>query len=248
MTNYPLLIAAGATLSINTQSSFVYYESASAGGADTSIKLVTENGDEFILKVGQGARLKKDFKSLYVSNVKGQGTIIGNLVLSDGDFVDHRVVGTVEVIDGGKNRTMAGIAFMVGGGSGAVAAQMSQSQLWNPVGSNVNIVLSTISLSASSATSYTIGPTAQAPMTGLNRTGISKKVGAGAAKGEARGQASAVNLVTGAMQYGYLQANVVYPYKFSEPIVLMPGFGLGVALDQPNVGLLTTFEWYEEAL
>lgn len=246
MTNYPLIIPAGATVSVNTQNNFVYYESASAGGVDTSIKVVTDGGNEFILKVGQGARLQNSFKSLYVSNLMGQGTIIGNLVLSDGDFVDHRVVGTVSVISGELARTDAGIAFFGVTLPGAAAANYSAAQLWNPITSGVALVLTSLTVSSSVASVMQLSTFASAfsQIDGTNPNGTCKKAGAAVSKAEIR--FDRLPALTGSRLHQLsISPNLSCRLQLIEPILLAPGYGAHVMQTVPNTDLTVNFEYWQ---
>ncbi|AMP00157.1 hypothetical protein CAter10_2511 [Collimonas arenae] len=88
MTKYPINLAPNASTIVETRGSFLYYESASAGGMDTSIKVVISGakGGEVILQVGQGFKLDIDYDRLTISNNLGLGTIVGQLVIADGSF------------------------------------------------------------------------------------------------------------------------------------------------------------------
>lgn len=243
MTNYPFNVAMGATLSINSQSTFVYYESASAGGADTSIKIVTDTGSEFVLKVGQGARLQKNFKLLYLSNFKGQGAIIGNLVLSEGDFVDHRVVGTVDVVDGGKGRSLSGAAYTAHMFSPANAGFYSVLQLWNPVGSGKNLVIDQIGISIPNLNMQFL--ISNAVLSGSLPSVVgNKKSGGGSPTSIAYwSNTSAVPQISNS-SFSAIQGI----FKPSSPFVIGPGFGLNMG--SPNMGVSAGIdaEFFEEPI
>lgn len=246
MTNYPFSVAIGATLSINSQSTFVYYESASAGGSDTSVKIKTDTGSEFILKVGQGARMDKSFKSLYLSNNLGQGTIIGNLVLSEGDFVDHRVVGTVDVVDGGKSRTLSGVAFLAYSNMAAAGSNIAHNQLWNPVGSTKNLIVESILVSTQTAQAFRLSRYNVA-LPSVSGTPQSKCVdGLAASAGVLLGHGTSLVQLGTILQTIYLQANVPLKVEYKEPIVVPPGTGFMTVVSASGTDLPTNFEYYEE--
>jgi hypothetical protein len=102
---------------------------------------------------GQGFRLdKKTFTNLQVTNYGGQATIIGALLIADGGFFDNRVTGSVEVIDGGRTRALNNGSFIGTNGIAGSAGNISHLQMWNPVGSGVNVFVDSMSMGALAAT------------------------------------------------------------------------------------------------
>jgi hypothetical protein len=86
------------------------------------------------LKQGQGFDFGALFTQLLVIN-HGATAITGTLVISTSGFRNFRISGDVNVLDGGKSRSLNNSAFMASAFVGPVAAQFSRVQLWNPAGS-----------------------------------------------------------------------------------------------------------------
>ena len=249
MQNYPIQLAAaiGASMTVNVQATYVYYESASAGGADTRIKVVTDYGDEFMLKVGQGTQLKKGYTRLYVSNVKGQGAIIGNLVLADEPFADNRVVGSVEVIDGGKNRTMAGNTFIGSVSIGATPGFNGAAQLFNPGASGVNLFVSSFSISSATTGNLLLLRAAVAPLVSSAGYGGNKRIGASAAASQLRYEGLAA-LPGGANMLQIMNGIEPFKFEFDEPLMIPPANGINIFSNQQNATVVANFEWHEESV
>jgi hypothetical protein len=251
MTNYPLNLPAGQPgVVVESRGSFVYYESGSAGGADSSIKVQMpgSGGGELILKVGQGFKLNTDFDRLVISNNLAQGNILGNLVIADGTFSDHRVVGTVEVIDGGKNRTLSGAAFIIAMYQGPVAAQYSAVQLFNPATSKKNTVIEKM---------YVSSATAQFLKIGSNMVANAAPAGNAPAKKIGGAQSLAQYIVSSAVGapagFAFLvqiqvQASQALVIEFREPIILPPGYGLNVIGGAVNTDVNASIEFYEDGV
>jgi len=250
MQNFPLNIPINQTNTTFIQGRFLYYESGSAGGADASIKIVItgSDGTEVILKPGQGFRLADSYTSLTILNNKNQAGIIGNLVIDDGSFFDNRVVGNVEVIDGGKARTMAGGAFMGAASVAPGAGLKAVTQLWNPAGSGKNLIVSQLTANVGNMDGYYFAAS-QGNTVATIANGQSKKIGGAAAVGIIQcGPLAAVVTLGIPMQSFSLQAQSSYTFKLTEPIVIPPGYGLVGYPSAANNPAGASFEWYEEGI
>jgi hypothetical protein len=251
VTNYPLQLAVGEIKTINSVGTFIYYESASAGGADTSILVTFDTNDQIVLKVGQGQNIPRGFNVLRVKNNLGQGAIIGNLVIADSGFVDNRNVGTVEVIDGGKNRSNAGIAFCAPGAAGASAGQYTIIELWNPAGSGKNAIIEQLTLSAAAATiSIFAGWTSTNLIGGPVSNITSKKAGSANATSYVgiAFAASATPASSGTLLSLNLQGNTTITYSLREPIIIPPGYGFWIGNTVVNTGFNEITEFIEDAI
>lgn len=72
MIDFPFKLAVGEAVQANLYGSNVKYVVGSAGGADPSIKVKTDGGDEYVLLPGQGFSFKnKVFTKLNISNEVG---------------------------------------------------------------------------------------------------------------------------------------------------------------------------------
>ncbi|MBN9357540.1 MAG: hypothetical protein J0I15_13890 [Herbaspirillum huttiense] len=247
MMNFPLNLAVGAAQPVSQVGNYVYYKAGSAGGADPSIKVKTDLGDEYILMPGQGFRLdKRTFTNLQVTNAAGQATIIGMLLIADGGFFDNRVTGSVEVIDGGKARTLAGGAFMGGVQCPAGAGLYSHLQLWNPPGSGKNIIIESATYS-SSQNGGVFFRTNAAALSSLQGNGVAKLAGAAVSAAELRYQTINAYQSGNNMLVLNLSAGQFSTFNFKEPVVLKPGNGFLIIETIANVDITGCIEWYEES-
>lgn len=248
MMNFPLNLVVNGMQPVSQVGNYVYYKAGSAGGADPSIKVKTDLGDEYILMPGQGFRLdNRFFNNLQVTNAGGQATVIGMLLIADGGFFDNRTTGSVEVIDGGKSRTLGGGAFMGGVQCGTTAGQNSHVQIWNPLGSGKNVIVESITYSSNSngGILFRTGNVAAANMLG---NGVSKLAGGAVASvAQLRYQTNATGLGGGNMMIVGIAAAQFSTYTFKEPVVVPPGQGLLVLQGTQAADVTGNFEWYEES-
>lgn len=247
MMNFPLNLPATGMQPVYQVGNYVYYTAGTAGGADPSIKVKTDLGDEYILKPGQGFRLdSRTFGSLQISNAGGAATIIGMVTIADGGFFDNRVTGSVEVIDGGKARTLGGGAFMASTQCVAGAGQNPYIELWNQVGSGKNVVLESVSYS--STVNGGIGfKLHNVGISTFAANGISKFAGAAVSLASLRTQASAAAIGGGNLIQTSINAGTFQTFAFKEPIVLPPGNGFLIVQSTQATDVSAAFEWYEES-
>ncbi len=247
MIDFPFKLAVGEAVQANIYGSMVKYVIGSAGGADPSIRVKTDGGDEYVLLPGQGFKFdNKAFTKLNISNAGGVTPVIGRLLLADSDFIDNRTSGSVEVIDGGKNRTMAGITFMGLVGSPPAAAKYSHTQLFNPANSGKNLIIEAVTFSTTGTNLSCYLRSSNAALTTLSGPGSCKKLGAPASVGTMYSDANAVLLGTATLHAFDSSPNVPFTYRCNEPIICPPGFGLIAANGWVNNQLDVNYEWYEE--
>lgn len=252
MQTYDITIAANTSRQLDAPGSYFYYYAGSAGGADTTITLRgISSGLRLILKPGQAFRLPSgDVETSWIlTNYANTATIIGTVLVGDGDITDNRVTGSVEVIDGGRNRTLANTTFWGYAYCPAVAGQFSHVQLWNPATNTKRLVVGQITYAINQAASA-IGHLTfnSSPLANLNATNpMSKNLGGSVATGELRTQTSAGWLGTGSLADLYMPGALNQTLKLNEPIIVPPGKGLIVDLNvAANIGLSANFEFYEE--
>jgi len=256
---FPLIVKAGQTIPVATRARSVYYESATGAG-ETIIRVVMQGGagSEYMLKVGQGFRAGEDYEQLLVTN-PGATDIAGFLVLADAGFFDNRVVGTVSIsgtvgvtgnvvtIDAGHNRSAANASFIAGASVGSGSGQ-AFAQLWNPVGSGKNIVVSSFDLVTSPAASLAVSKTTGALST-LVAGGVQSKLLGGAVTAVAQLRMQQGGALTGRVKLFDLSAPALVrnTYKFSDPLIIMPGNGL-LLEGSPDgaAGINELFDFYEE--
>lgn len=243
--SYDIQIPAGGTqlLEVGAQ----IFDFLSSGSAFDQIQVLPEfQQGNVTLKLGQGFDAGKVVNRWFVKN-PGATAINGTVVLSTAGFRNFRISGDVNVLDGGKSRTLSGLAMMAYGGVSAVAAQYSRIQLWNPLASGKRVVLEQfIPQSGAGAEGVTLF-FSQVALTTTLGNGFSKLAGGAAS-------AAAINIDTtaaappggtsleGAVMASATQAVV----SLREPMVLPPGWGVHLYGSNVNTALSCTFEWYEE--
>lgn len=242
---YDLNIGVGQAQAIDVAGDRVHFISAVDPFAVIELRPNFSQGN-ITLKPGQGYRFAEQVTRWVVYN-KGTVPLTGSLMIGTGDFFDQRISGTVDVIDGGKARTLGNQAFMGTSYQGAVAAQYPHVQLWNPAGSAKRIIVE-----AFAAASATVGGwqlrSAVAALTTLGAAPASKNIGGAAGVGQVRTAANVAAQGVDIMMQGYLQASTLYEKKLNEPIVLAPGTGINVMANALNVDMTANFEFFEESI
>lgn len=248
---FDINIPVNGSRTIDVVSRYIYFLSGSAGGADTQIAFRPESGGETVyLRPGQAYKLNQTEqaqKRWYMFSVKNEATITGQILMGEGEFFDNRISGSVEVIDGGKARTLAGTACMAYGYVGSVAAQYSHVQLLNPAGSGKNFFVGQVGFYSGGtvAAGVALGQYNIALPT-LVRTGVKKLLSAGVSIAELRSTNNAAQLITG----GPMAAmdKMLKSLKFIEPIVVPPGYGLVMQNGTLGEDIGGTFEYFEEVV
>lgn len=155
--------------------------------------------------------------------------------------------GVVEVVDGGKSRTLAGGAFMGVATAGIVAAQYPLAQLVNPAGSGKNVYVKRYTVSGSQATFYTVkltqGIAASASIAGGNKNSA---LAAGVAV------LKNTNVAVGGLPAGALSDQLAIaaygciPQVMEEPILIAPGWALSFTSAAAAMDIAVGLEWIEE--
>lgn len=249
MQYFDFTVPVGSTRQIHIRSSYVRYAEGNAGGLSTTIALRKMTGSETILmRPGQSFQLPEGdtTDSWVITNHDGLATISGLLFIGSGSFVDNRISGSVEVIDGGKNRTLSNSAFMGYLGLAALAAKFANLQLWNPAASGKNLIVEQIIVGGASAGAFLIRKHNAAILT-LETRGLSKKAYGADGLGEVRKEHSDAPIGTGASYTSHdYAAGIPFILRPAEPFVLPPGSGI-IATGYPVGSQFTaTYEWYEE--
>lgn len=248
---YDITIAANTTRQLDAPGSYFYYYAGSAGGADSTITLRgLSSGLRLILKPGQAFRLPQGQKETawVMTNYANTATILGSVLVGDGDITDNRLTGTVEVVDGGKSRTLAGGAFSLASAPGAVAGQYTHCGIWNQAGSGKNVIIEKFVVSSSVVGGINWG-TATGYLGTLGVGSASKKSGAAVSAGLQTSGNSASAFPTGFAYLGLIQASANTPYihELREPIVITPNNGFAIASGALATQLTMTIEFFEES-
>lgn len=91
MREFTRSLAVGQQDTLATHGSYIYYK---AGEGD--IRIITNSGNDVILKEGHGIRFDRSFTEIDVQNV-GDTPLTFRLMIGDGDFQNNRMVGNIEI-------------------------------------------------------------------------------------------------------------------------------------------------------
>lgn len=209
------------------------------------IRVRASNGGYVDLLPGQGV-WNLNYDSLNVQDRSGVQNA-GVLIAGDFDFHDDRITGTVDVVDGGYNRTAAGVAFMAAVGIGGAVGLFGEVQLWNPAGSGKNLIIESIMPAG-------VGP-AQLNLI-MTTAALPSMVSLPACKmaGKPSGVAQARTGSLAAASIGPVIGIFIVPttktetMKLVEPVILIPGTGLNVSNLTENSNTFCNYEYFEQAV
>lgn len=239
---YDFAVGAGQSQGLDIAGSFFKYKSGTG-----VIRVRASAGGYVDLLPGQGV-WGVSFTSLTVTDKSGAANA-GVIVAGNFDFRDDRIVGTVDVVDGGYARTLAGKAFMGIATTAATAGLVSCTQLWNPAGNTKNLIVKRYALSSAVA-GYVMAKTNQIQLGTLNNVGYAKKAGgadSAALLKNATAAAGTYDFGSKLDQYS-LGANANISVILQEPIIVPPGWGLMFTALTLNTDITAALEWYEEAI
>lgn len=187
------------------------------------------------------------FETVQITSAQAQ-TI--RVFVGSGDAGTRRISSTVQVVDGGRARTLAGAAFCASFGIGPPAGEYSLVQLFNPAGSGVRMMIKSYMPAIGLAGGAVVG--FQAVELATTAQIIESKLCNGApSKAKLRVSSNGARQLPGArgyVDYMLLQAASSMLRVMEEPIVLVPGFGIAVECHTQGAQLNATFEWTEEAI
>lgn len=229
---------------------YIKYVAGSNGGGDATL-LVTPGGmggQKITLTPGQAYRLGSSSAtpdSWTLANYANSNTIVGKVVIGDGQIDDPTIAGVVQVVDGGKSRTLAGVAYAASCYSNGVAAAYSRMQLWNPANSGKRAVVEAVNVFASTASNLFMMSSA-APLATLVLYGQPKLLGGSASVMQLMSDTNAAGPSSSLQSLAVVggQSQTFVPH---EPVIVPPGFGLLVWDNVVNNSISGNFEWYEEA-
>jgi hypothetical protein len=237
---YDFTLVAGGGQPIDVKGRFFKYKSGSG-----LIRVSTDKGGFVDLLPGQGIR-NTEFSRLVVSDRTGSGGY-GVLIAGDFDFQDDRISGTVDVVDGGKSRTLANMAFMGVPTIGALAGNYSHAQIWNPAGSGKNAILKRYTVSSSSAC-FILVKFHTAALASLIAKGKSKNAAGPVSVAEVRSSQDVVLLANQVIDQFFVSAGGSQTIALSEPIVIPPGYGVVFVPAMTAADIAAGLEWFEEPL
>ncbi|WP_191240012.1 hypothetical protein [Pandoraea pnomenusa] len=229
MQQFDITVPANKPFVVNAPGRFIKYVSGSNGGGDASL-LVTPGlagGQVMTLVPGQGFRLPSNVpmpSSWTVANKAGGATILGSVVIGDGDFIDATVAGNVNVIDNNRALTLSNQAFLGSLYQAATSGQYLKILMFNPAGSGKNAYVQRLQwdsdISTSAASVFLVNSTA-----GLTNQGsVPSKLGGGAPGVTQMWAGPTAVAPVQAGSIAVLLPTVSMPE--TQPICMPPGWGL----------------------
>lgn len=198
---------------------------------------------------GQGVQ-DSPFNRLVLVDRSG-ATNNGTILIADNAFIDDRITGDVSIIDGEKNRSISGAMYANGSFCGAVAAQFSNLQIWNPVASNRLIVVSNLSFGTTTNSALQMcNSTTQ--LANISAQGIANKRATGGlvpvAQIRQEVKAIAETFALGLMRNESTIANMPQYWDIKGGCVITPGSGLNLTSTSANTTITLNSEWFEEVI
>jgi hypothetical protein len=232
---YPFFMAANGVQNIAcTGKSFIVVSSLGA------VSITLDIGGKFSsLQAGQGYT-GRTFTGLSLQDASGAANS-GFLLVADDEYIDRRITGEVSVIDGIKNKSLAGQNFISFAGQAAVAAAYSQTQILNPAGSGKNLIFYKVESKASAGDAFIgYGTTLLANISAAQPKNkfLTMPIGVGVQRQEANA----------ALLYSNILGLVGSICTFSGPLIIPPGLALFAFSNTVNTILNTTYEWSEESV
>lgn len=227
---------------INAQATFFRYESGSAGGADESIRVRADGSDLGLFWPGDSVELKDPAKLWEI--VPATTSCAGVVRVGMGRVQSARLVGTVRVIDGERDKVAAGLCFrgsqgLTGGPNGPLI------QVYNPPLSGRNLFIQAIRIGSSGADAYGITRSTSALPTAAGGVTNMRKAGAASVAQIYTDKTGAV--VSGAEQVasGFVSASSEVIIQFPRQLMLAPGEGAIAYIQTPANTIRANFEWEE---
>jgi len=215
----------------------------------TSTGQLEVQGDTFgrvPVYAGQGLR-NQDFTKLTLIDKTGAANI-GTILVSDGEFIDDRITGSVTVIDSAYQLTLTGQSWAGSVNFTATAGNFPHAQIKNPTGSGKNVVVTSLSMTSVAAAGAGIGFLSADLTTAVG--GVTAKLSTGAAALSAllKSQSNAASLIANYIWTANLSANSLVAVPFAKPIVLKPGDGVAVVMTSVADGMQVNFEGEEYSI
>lgn len=217
------------------------------GGQSTTGVLyvgLPNGGGEVPLMVGQGIELPEEISSFTVRGEIYPSTYSGRLLVGSGNFLDSRLFGTVQTVDGEREKVMQGVCFrgiasVAGGGAAGAIAQLHNGT------TNRNVFVTGIRLGATAADSWSYySTTTQAPT--LIGPGVNMDRAAGGSLASIRsGNDATVYAGIQNLAIGYMSASQDVQIPLDKPIWLRAGACLNVQTTSLATAPRVTFEWEE---
>ena len=250
--NYDIQIPAGGTQLLEVSAQI--FDFVSSGSAFDVIQVLPEfQQGNVSLKLGQGFDAGKVVNRWFVKN-PGTTAINGTVVLSTAGFRNFRISGDVNVLDGGKSRTLAGSAFtcLTNLAAAAPAGNYPRLQLWNPAGSGKRLVVESLSLVVPTGGGYSTSTNVvwmnTMALTSAPTQPQSKNPAVGVAVAQIQSDTpnTIASFASDVLYQLDANSSSVFPFVPKEPLIVPPGWGLTCGGPTAATNLAIGFEWYEE--
>lgn len=240
-------IPANSARQVSIGASFIKYLAGSAGGLDPTVSVSSNRYSSPIpLLPGQGFRFEEAAVDWWMTNANAYA-VTATMLFASGGFVDDRVTGTVDVVDAGRSRTLAGVAFSSLNGVAAAASQYPVVQLWNPSAAR-NLIVSQLTVGSLSAQQLQLGFLGSALPSLYSIQPTNKRAGGVVSVAQARTDVpAALPAYTHIMGF-FVLASTSFQVPLREPIVLPPNVGLVAAGVTVNTSLVVACEFIEEPI
>lgn len=239
----------GGVRQIDAKGTFFRYESGSANGADVGVKVRLDGNDCGIFYPGDSIEQLPIVATRW-EIVPNSAVCKGVVRVGMGRVSSARLVGTVDVMDSGKERTKSNLAFADSGFiANAPATNFGTVQLFNPAGSGKRIIVQRVVTNCTQTTNINLSfSVTQAAV--LRRQVMPKLSGGAAGVSQVRTENGAASIGGAAQIQRAVQANAPIAIDLREPFVVVPGYGLTVWADPVAgvYGLFADFELIEEVL
>lgn len=184
-----------------------------------------------------------EFDAVEVENGATAQTV--TVQIAGGGVGSDRVIGEVSVIDGAVARTKAGTAFFGGVTATAAAGFYSAVEIWNPVGSGKNIIISKAVVGVSvECKAYMRGMTS-AFATDVTAFG-SKMIGGAAPVATFKRSIAEATIPGTPLILIPSKAGAAEWIEFREPVVIGPGYGLVAVPNIVNCEVTFSVEFNEQ--
>lgn len=234
---------------IDAKATFFRYESASANGADDSIRVRADGNDLGLYLPGDAVELPIPAKRWEIKPTS-PGTV-GVVRLGIGRVQSARLVGTVSVVDTRKATTEQGLSFLGSITGTGGAAQFSTVQVWNPAASGKRAVIESIGVNAPANTPFFVGFNAAQQGAQISAFG-NKRSGAGLSQSvwfqKTDHGADPIALVTTLLYSTNVGANGSIQLTPQRPLILNPGAGLLIGCRVAATTITAAPDFYEEAI
>lgn len=231
---------------INAKATFLRYHEGDANGLDTTIRVRADGNDLGTFGPGDSIELNEPATRWTIAPLSG--SCAGSIRLGMGRVSSSSISGVVEVVDGGRSRSLSRTAFMAPCAANTVAGQFAHCQIWMPAASTSRVIAKALKVSSSVAGGVHLR-SHNAALATLYGGLLPKLINGGGliSTAEMR-QANSAAMLGNGMGVIQIAASSSVSWEFVEPIVINPGFGLLIVHSVVNTDLVATVEGYVESI